>query len=489
MFTISRSTILYHLLFFAFCSIAWTSSRWKINLLNIPPELPAQTCQDALENGIEYTEATPLPEPFGGYIPFPEPKEILAPNNLPKIYSATKERMHPSTIPPTELPLQALEGYPEDIAKVGQAIRDAENGERIRFTFFGASHTGGDFWTGHIRRVLQARYGDIGHGFVMPVALYSGHRASDLNLCGTDSWIKDYVGRTDGHNDSLLGLGMSVSSDSPTDFTWMETTHTNPIGRQFSTAHIFALGQFGGGSLLAQIDRQAPILLPTHTDTNRFLQLTVHVPNTGHRLTISPAGDGEIRLFGVSLESEGSGVLVDSIGIRGREAKTWLGWDQELFQDGIHALQPDVIVLAYGTNEANNIDYPLDMHRSDLEQVLSKMRSVAPDAACILVGPTDRAKELPKGALEVWEKTEYIAQIQREVAPNFGCVFWDWQQAMGGKGSMAVWRHTEPPLASADVIHLSIDGYSVSAESFIQALDHAASQYILPSKKPFFKRR
>ena len=76
--------------------------------------------------------------------------------------------------------------------------------------------------------VLQARYGDIGHGFTMPVPLYRSARANDINLCSTSGWVKDYVGYQDGHNDEHLAFGMS-SSDNPEEFTWFETTHKNPI--------------------------------------------------------------------------------------------------------------------------------------------------------------------------------------------------------------------------------------------------------------------
>ncbi len=70
-----------------------------------------------------------------------------------------------------------------------------------------------------------------------------------------------------------------------------------------------------------------------------------------------------------------------------------------------------------------------------------------------------------------------IAEVQREVAPEFGCVFWDWQQATGGEGSMIAWRFTQPPLAAKDLIHFSGAGYIHSAEKFIAALDDAAIHY------------
>ena len=58
-----------------------------------------------------------------------------------------------------------------------------------------------------------------------------------------------------------------------------------------------------------------------------------------------------------------------------------------------------------------------------------------------------------------------------------GCVFWDWQQAQGGEGSMIAWLYTDPPLAAKDLIHHTSAGYIHIAERFIEALDDAKENY------------
>ena len=162
--------------------------------------------------------------------PFPELPEVGLGKKNPTIYKSGRRIRPPRAYLPYDLPLQPFEGAPVDIGKIGQAMRDLDRGARIRMTFFGASHTGGDYWTGHIRRILQARYGDIGHGFTMPVPMYRSARAHDINLCASDGWIKDYVGYQDGHDDAYYGLGMAASSSNPEHFTWLETTHQIPLG-------------------------------------------------------------------------------------------------------------------------------------------------------------------------------------------------------------------------------------------------------------------
>ena len=82
-----------------------------------------------------------------------------------------------------------------------------------------------------------------------------------------------------------------------------------------------------------------------------------------------------------------------------------------------------------------------------------------------------------KRKFKVWEQTKIIAEVQRNIAPEYNCVFWDWQQAMGGEGSMIAWRYTTPPLAARDLLHHTSQGYIHIAERFIAALDDAAQHY------------
>jgi lysophospholipase L1-like esterase len=102
------------------------------------------------------------------------------------------------------------------------------------------------------------------------------------------------------------------------------------------------------------------------------------------------------------------------------------------------------------------------------------------------VGPSDRGREESKKHFSVWERTQLVAEVQRNIAPEFGCAFWDWQQATGGVGSMIAWNHTTPRLSSPDLIHFTPQGYQVSADLFLQALDDVALHYqSKPNKRRF----
>jgi lysophospholipase L1-like esterase len=154
------------------------------------------------------------------------------------------------------------------------------------------------------------------------------------------------------------------------------------------------------------------------------------------------------------------------------EARTWLGWNTTLFSQGLRSLAPDLVVLAYGTNEAADPSYSMSEYRSDLREVLGKLKKAGgDDLACILAGPSDRGWDFKDGTFAIWDRTVPVAQVQREVAQEFDCAFWDWQEAMGGEGSMIGWKYLDPPLGSKDLIHHTPAGYVFMAERFLRALD------------------
>ena len=385
--------------------------------------------------------------------------------------------MDPGQLPgadPDALPAQPLQGPPEVLARIADTFARADAGERVRLSFWGASHTGGDFWTGRIRHALQERWGDGGHGFVLPAALYKGHRASDINLCRTDGWMSDWHSKANAYKDGLLGFaGMSVGSQDPRDFGWVETARSVRYGRTVDHFDVWTLVQPGGGTLLLTVDGGEPFAVSTAGEAPALQLHRIEVSSGKHRLQVAPRGDGPVRIFGVSMEADGGGAIVDSMGIRGREARDWLHWDEDLFGGGVVGLAPDLVVLAYGTNEAADQRYSMDAYRADLDAVLSKLRRALPaeQVPCILAGPSDRGWKHGDGRFAIWDRTAPVAQVQREVAAEHGCAFWDWHAAMGGDGSMIGWYYADPKLGAGDLIHHTKAGYVWIADRFIAAID------------------
>jgi lysophospholipase L1-like esterase len=173
----------------------------------------------------------------------------------------------------------------------------------------------------------------------------------------------------------------------------------------------------------------------------------------------------EPEIFAVVVEGSEPGLVLDTLGINGARVATSLTWDEGHFTGELQRRKPDLVVLAYGTNEVGDALAPF-RYADHYEALLTRVRAAAPGASCLLLGPTDRA--LPDWSSN--PRSVEIEQVQREVAARAGCGFFSMLAAMGGPGSLQRWAFASPTLARKDRVHLTIDGYTQLGEALAQHL-------------------
>lgn len=370
-------------------------------------------------------------------------------------------------------PFQGFEGDVDDLTAIRAVLTKAAAKQEItRIAFWGASHVEADHFTGRVRQILQARYGDSGHGFLLPARPLTYYRGRDVELCSTARWRGDFVKGQGSDTGGLLGLGgASVTSGDPEQFGWLQTARRGEFGRAVSRFDLQILQQPGGGTLIAQVDNQEPIRIPTAGEALQASLFQFEVPDGEHRLTVRPLGDAPVSILGASMERDRPGVIVDAMGIRGRTASTWLHFEPHLQQALMETRRPDLAILAYGTNEANMRSLTQLRYRAQLAATLARLRDILPDTPCLLIGPSDRAVKDHQGRWRTWIPTYRVGQIQREIAPEFGCGFWDLALVTGGPDSMEQWVLAKPRLGNRDRIHFSQAGYERIAEFFVKALE------------------
>jgi len=345
------------------------------------------------------------------------------------------------------------------------------SGGNAHLLFYGASHVASDSFTGTLRRLLQERFGDAGHGFVVPAKPWRHYRHRDVNIDGTMTWWGDWIGKPNRRKDGLYGLaGVSISSSDPMDYASVTTTHTNPFGRRVSSFDLYYLEQPGGGGLDVRIDGQLVQRLDTSGLAPTPAYATYKVPDGPHRFEIRPTGDGEVRVFGVAMDRpDAPGITLDTCGVNGARASAHLIWDDELYRAHLQRRNPDLIVLAYGTNESGDDNDAIEKYEARFRKVLTKMRSALPNASCFLIGASDRPIREGR-TFRNRPRTAQLNAVQARVGPEFGCGFFDLQAFMGGPLSMVDWVKADPAMAAPDHIHLNRAGYDRLAEVLFKAL-------------------
>lgn len=375
---------------------------------------------------------------------------------------------------PTGLAADAAVGVHEPIFDpTGQALtawrsalaRAKAGKGQARVAFYGASHTAADLWTGELRRMWQAEYGEAGHGFVLPAKWNLGYRQQDLVVDASPGWQILRHKREMGAAVGEYGLlGVAMQSADPNDFAEIRTTRDNPIGRKFGELEVWLQPQVGGGGLRVIIDGQEK-LVPTSEKAEPYAAFKL--ADAPHTVRLQPLGDGPVLVYGVTVDRSAPGVLVDQLGIPGMRAEILLHWTEARWAEQLRRRHPDLVVLAYGTNDVTEEGETIERYLADWQRVVAMVKRAVPGAACLIVGPTDRLVGKGKDR-QTAPRTPQIIGAQRQIANETGCAHWDPQRAMGGPGSMLRWQ--EQGLAQADGVHLNRAGYKRMAELFAAAL-------------------
>jgi lysophospholipase L1-like esterase len=166
-----------------------------------------------------------------------------------------------------------------------------------------------------------------------------------------------------------------------------------------------------------------------------------------------------------------SGVTYETLGINGAQVNLMLAWDASIFSRELADRDPALIVLAYGTNEALSKKWTAGEYQTALAEIIQRLRAAAPMASILMIGPPD-CQQRTRGRRQPFPHLDEVIEIQRQVAQQQGCAFWDWRAAMGGPGSVRQW--VQAGLGQADYTHLTGAGYRLLGDMLFGAV---MSQY------------
>lgn len=344
-----------------------------------------------------------------------------------------------------------------------------EPGAVTRILHYGDSPVTADSITGDVRSLLQEHFGDAGHGFILiakPWAWY-GHRGVDVRGSGWHIEAASQSRALDGFH----GLG-GVSFQGSTGASSQLVLHED-----HARMEIKYLRQPGGGLLAVQADGALIDKLETDGPEKQPAFKMFDLP-AGARDIDLIVERGPVRMFGVSFEKNGPGVIYNSLGLNGGQVQMVLRffekaqWAAELQHE-----QPDLVVVNYGTNESLYADYVERYYPGELREVIRRIKTAIPKASVLVMSPMDRGERNSLGQIITPATLPRLVEIQRQIAAEMSCAFFNTFQAMGGEGTMARWYESQPRLVSADFIHPLPAGAKKVGVLLDQALESGFHQF------------
>src|SRR5262249_15566482 len=258
----------------------------------------------------------------------------------------------------------------------------------------------------------------------------------------------------------LYGLG-GVSFTATSASATFGTAKVGDVGGQVSSFDIYYLAQPGGGDFDIEVDCQSVRSVSTALDGIASGFAPAEGPPWTHNLRISTAGNGEVRVFGVVLESGPSGVEYDSLGVNGAFVGLLANYmDGEHWAEQLRHRNPDLVILNYGTNESQFDRLPMDQYTRDTKEVIRRVRTALPNSSIMLLAPMDRGTR-DGGRIVTRPTIPRLVSYQREIAAATGCAFFDTYTAMGGEGTVARWCEARPKLMGGDFTHPTARGAEI----------------------------
>ena len=352
----------------------------------------------------------------------------------------------------------ALERFFRSLSTVKRRI------EPVRIMHFGDSHTAADILTAEIRRKFQGEFGDGGAGYMVPRNPMSTPRRGVLSGA-TSGWSVDGIGGRVEVN-GIYGLaGIGLSTTQADERAWIEATCNH--------FEVYFLRQPGGGTIDILVDGVSVLEQPLSLSSDAPLPdyFTAPLPSDRmHRIEVRTVAPGKTRILGIVTEHIAPGVSYDVLGINGARAKRLISWNDTAFVDNIVQRKPDLIIVAYGTNEVSDDDWTIESYQRMFAAILRRFKRAAPQASILVYGPPDRTDIALGGRMAA------MIEAQRRAALEVGAAFWSSYGAMGGPGSMDVWASMG--LGQGDRVHLTKDGYIRMGSMFYEDVHDAYKKYL-----------
>jgi len=341
-------------------------------------------------------------------------------------------------------------------------LEQGKAGGVVTILHYGDSPTTADLITGDVRAQLQGRFGDAGRGYTLiakPWAWY-GHRGVDISDHG---WkIRTGVGLM---REGIYGLGGAAFEGQPGAWSKFKLTVS-----QQTVVEVEYLAKPGGGTFAVEADDQQIAAQATRSETQAIASVEVNLPPGTKIVSIRPTS-GTVTLFGADFRRGTSGLLYDSLGLNGATTTVLARVLQPvLWKQEIEHAAPALVVVNYGSNESSFGVFVHKQYAAELRLAIQRLRQDAPGVPILVMSPMDRGERTGLDEIKTMSTIPEIVAIQRQVAAETHCAFFDTYDAMGGDGTMARWYAASPRLVTADFLHPTPQGATIVAGLFVDQL-------------------
>lgn len=359
-------------------------------------------------------------------------------------------------------------------------LRGGVVGGRMQVSIFhlGDSHLQAGFLGGTIMHSFQRDFGNAGRGLITPLKLAKTNEPFDYDIFSSNPWTSSRcVATKPRFLTGIGGIALRTGTD-PYDLRILCKTQAG-FNYTFNKVRIF---HSPNPQEIFHIQAQDNKVI-AYQRTRPFLtELTL----SGHNNQLTLLGKGfnptSGSIYGFSLENGKSGVLYHAVGLNG--AQFFHYKRIENFGNQIHALNPQLIILSLGTNEAFRGNVTEQQLMREIESLVGPIKKQNPQAAILMTTPAECQQKVPVNGIVQYVPNHNMRIIRNAIvkyALQNHYPYWDLYRISGGDGSSENW--VESKMLARDRVHFEVAGYRVQGNLFYQALMGGYNAYVVNRTK------
>jgi hypothetical protein len=377
-----------------------------------------------------------------------------------------------ATLPPLP-PVPAIVDDSHDLAPFYAKLARLARGkatDHVRIAVYGDSNMTMDYMTGAMRRLLQNKFGDGGHGYVAMARPWAWYHHMDVKQELSESkWTKISTS-TDHVRDGHYGLAnVATESDKAGAWSMVGTVDdAQPIGSKVSAIDVFYMKRPGGGSFGIKVDGEQAVTLSSASTETAATWEHFDMPDGAHKLELVVNG-GNVRLFGAALERSTPSIIIDSLGTGALNYEQMQHVSDASRDPMLKRRKYDLVVFLIGTNL-----FAPGLHERWMEKDIGMIEGAVPHTPILVLSPPDI--ELHQTDTHSDPRIVALQKQLGDIAKKHDWAYWNFWQAMGGDMSMI--KFARVGLGTWDLVHLTRDGGFLMGDRFAHALFEGFEAYL-----------
>ncbi|MCB9251441.1 MAG: hypothetical protein H6605_03190 [Flavobacteriales bacterium] len=336
---------------------------------------------------------------------------------------------------------------------------------KVNIVHIGDSHIQADYLSSEARALFQETFGNGGRGFVFPFKVAQTNNPVNYDQNYSGRW--DFCKATQSDDDCIYGInGITLNTTDIRARMSVFPVNNKRSDQSFNKVKFFYARDNESFLPVFTNDWDRSFYFDEQPVGEGFSEVFFNRPQDTLNLSFVKSFDDQkrFRLYGFSLENNEPGLLYHAIGLNGAFTKSFN--KSPVFVNHLKALEPDLVIVSLGTNDnflPESRFCPFCI-KDNLRMLLDNIRESRPGVAILFCTPGDIF--LRNGSHN--SNCESIIKIIFELAEEYNCAVWNFNEIMGGNYSIKCWYRQE--LARSDYVHYTKKGYQLQGQLLYRAI-------------------